>query len=346
MSAEFDKIREDAHLWRARLDDGACSAGERAEFDRWMAADPRHAEAFAESEILWKALSTVDFDASLKGAAANERGSLAWLRERFGHRARYIAAAAAVVFAMVVYAPIVSLMSKPDPLVYETAIGQIQSFELDDGSTVTLGAKSRIDVVMTEIGREVQLRAGDAYFDVKTEKARPFIVTTGLAEVRVTGTSFDLQRQGDTLHVAVAEGTVEVFKPSDYARMIKAWLFNDKQGGDDGSEASVRLAALEAVKVSRSSGLANPKRIRATDLAVWRNGQLVYLHASLAEIIDDVNRYAAQPIEIAPDVRELKLSGTFNANDIEGLLATLEAALPVRLIRKGETRILVSTKST
>ena len=349
MTTEFDKIREDAHLWRARLDDGACDADERAQFESWIEADPRHAEALAESEIVWKALGAVTYDPALQPPGAGfdvgrSRSALLPFSRRTRRAAMGAAAAVAACIGLLFFTPLAALIGGPAPERFETALGDVQTFSLDDGSVFVLGAKSRADVTFTEAQRDIRLHAGDAYFEVASDKARPFVVETETATVRVTGTAFEVQRQGDALHIAVGKGTVEVTKTFDFVARLGSLIFGAGESGNDGSRATIALSAGQAVRVSPAQGFGDPRDIRPDGLAAWRRGQLVFLRASLAEVIDDVNRYATQPIALAPDARALKLSGTFKTDDIDGLLATLSAALPVNIVTRDGRRTLVLKK--
>ena len=68
------------------------------------------------------------------------------------------------------------------------------------------------------------------------------------------------------------------------------------------------------------------------------------MRASLAEIIDDANRYAKYPIEVDISARDLRLSGTFHANDIDGLLSTLSIALPIEIVTRNDTQLIVKAE--
>lgn len=341
MTGSANDIRESAHHWRARMDDGGLSADERAAFNRWMADDPSHGEAFAEAEIVWKVLGAVEYDPALDAPLATEKteGRLARLfvrlRESFAGRSRVavgglatasVACIAVILAVLLLDRPVEDgLTMSPVPVVFETTRGQIDEITLSDGSRVTLGAMSQIDVVMTRAGREVQLVDGAAFFEVATDTSWPFTVTSGATEVRVTGTAFAMQQRGDTLHVAVQEGAVQVARPGP-----DTGFDDDAQPVSDDVNA-VSLSAGQGVMVSEAIGWGDVVPVPAAQVGAWRTGQLIYVGATLDQIIHDVNRYAAQPITLAPVARGLKLSGTFDVSDIEGLLWTLEAALPVRI---------------
>jgi tetratricopeptide (TPR) repeat protein len=89
------------------------------------------------------------------------------------------------------------------------------SVRLEDGSRVELSPASQLKLVENRPARvTLELRSGEAHFEVKHDRARPFAIAAGPAEVRVIGTRFELSRTthagGEALRVQVREGVVEV----------------------------------------------------------------------------------------------------------------------------------------
>jgi TolA-binding protein len=89
------------------------------------------------------------------------------------------------------------------------------SVRLEDGSRVELSPASQLKLVENRQARvTLELRSGKARFEVKHDRARPFAIAAGPAEVRVIGTRFELSRTtragSSTLRVQVSEGVVEV----------------------------------------------------------------------------------------------------------------------------------------
>ncbi len=96
--------------------------------------------------------------------------------------------------------------------VYQTMAGEIRSFELEDGSTVTLNENSRLMVnngFLTNNKREVTL-SGEACFEVAKIDGKPFIIGTQRTTTTVLGTSFYLRAipTEDSTVLSVIEGKV------------------------------------------------------------------------------------------------------------------------------------------
>ena len=80
---------------------------------------------------------------------------------------------------------------------------------LPDGSRAVLQQGTRLiyPADYNDSDRRIEL-AGQAFFEIYSDAARPFLVTTSETELRVTGTAFNLRVVDDELEVEVSEGSV------------------------------------------------------------------------------------------------------------------------------------------
>ena len=87
------------------------------------------------------------------------------------------------------------------------------SLVLSDGTKVWLNAESKLTypIVFAENERNVTL-VGEAYFEVKTDKNKPFRVLSDNQSVRVLGTSFNVKSypEAEKIETTLVEGKVEV----------------------------------------------------------------------------------------------------------------------------------------
>ncbi|CAH1000203.1 hypothetical protein LEM8419_01351 [Neolewinella maritima] len=83
-------------------------------------------------------------------------------------------------------------------------------FDLPDGSQLTLqqGATVSYDADTYNTATRDLTLAGQAYFEVQPDAARPFLVQHAAGVLRVTGTAFNLRTESDLLEVEVSEGAV------------------------------------------------------------------------------------------------------------------------------------------
>jgi ferric-dicitrate binding protein FerR (iron transport regulator) len=85
---------------------------------------------------------------------------------------------------------------------------------LSDGSVIVLEPGSELDYPQKFTGntREVKLVRGEAYFDIKPDPGKPFIIYTGRVKTTVVGTSFSIKvaPNGEVITVTVTKGRVKV----------------------------------------------------------------------------------------------------------------------------------------
>lgn len=333
-------IEAEARRWVVLLSSETVAGRDRAAFEAWVAADPRHSAAYDEAERVWRGAEQLthlrDYARleDLERFAVGRRG--AWMRRLGDLSGRpaalaggLAAAAAAIVLAVVLTGP-VDVIAPPTDYVTETA--EIRDIVLADGSEVTLGARSRIDVGFSDVERRVVLVSGEAFFSVTSNPERPFFVVADQAVVRVVGTKFEVRRAADRVRVAVAEGTVEV-------------TVEETPPDAPSPPAPTVLTAGQQVVAVRDRPVEPVRAIDSATPGAWREGRLYYEEASLIEVISDANRYYDGQIDLATDeIGGLSITGSFRTDRIESMLSTLEQILPVEAERDQTGRIVLKAR--
>ena len=329
-------IREAAHDWRARMVGQTVSDAERRAFEAWLAADSRHEAAYDRAVTIWAALAQVERD-DYRDAVLEPLWReqvirfVQSVRGAFEKSPKRIMVGAASALALAIGVMVLpSMMSRPGPVIeqspvsvrHATAIGETKLFSLDDGTRVTVGPGSTIDTTYSEGARRVFLRSGAAYFDVAHDPVRPFSVSAGDLTATALGTAFDVRNNGGVFRVAVAEGEVRVSFP----------FVLDQQPTNLPMQRS--LTAGEQITAELDRGLRPVRAIALDAVGAWREARLVYDQATIAELVDDANRYSETPVEIAPGseaIARLKLTGSFSGDDIGEMLRTLEQVHSVEI---------------
>ena len=101
--------------------------------------------------------------------------------------------------------------------VYNEANAPILATMLEDGSIVYLSQQTSLKYPdhFDDDNRTVALK-GDAFFDIRQQTDRPFVIETEAAKVEVTGTSFSIKNTNNSMFLlSVREGSVKVTKKSD-----------------------------------------------------------------------------------------------------------------------------------
>ncbi|MDR3009639.1 MAG: FecR domain-containing protein [Sphingobacterium sp.] len=104
---------------------------------------------------------------------------------------------------------------KPGFRIFETGVAQRKRVQLADGSTVILNARTKLKLDTVSFDRKdriVELLAGEAFFDVKKDSTKAFIVNAQQIQTRVLGTSFTVKNYAelDDISVSVFTGKVQV----------------------------------------------------------------------------------------------------------------------------------------
>lgn len=329
------EITERAHAWRARIQDPDASAADRAALGAWLAEDPRHRRAYQRALAVWRRLGRLrleDIDPDLRPPARPARARL----PAVGWRA--LAAALLLLVAGVAlllpYAP----RSGPPELAgdtYRTGKGETRDLSLADGTQVTLGALTTLEVSLLAAGRRARLAGGAAWFAVAPDAARPFTVEAGALSAAVLGTEFAVRANGGVARVAVAEGRVEVAHPLVFLGLPLPF------------KTRRLLAAGQKIAAAPGRGLGPVSAVSPADVGAWRGQRLIYDGATLAELVADANRHHPRRIMLAHDARALAqktLTAAFDARQIDRMLRLLTLSYPVSIDRNDPDTLLIRAR--
>lgn len=295
--------------WLSVLHDQPDS-GDQATFSRWLQADPAHAEAYAQAQVVWE-LSEVAGNTLANEEALVLQRYLSQMNVSRRHRlARWssgLAVAACLLLMVGVFAGWQPMRWLNDlGADYVSAPGQVRTLTLADQSEVTLGADSAIAVNFSGNERHVELRRGVAFFHV-THTGKPFVVDADGGEARVLGTEFEVRLQPGGAQVTVLSGRVGVKADQQAPQQI---LTADQQ---------VAYAAGTADTVHRVDSLAQ---------LGWRTGWLTYYKTPLADVVADLKRYyPGQIVLLNAQLGERRISGSFPSQDPQTVINSLQGVL-------------------
>jgi transmembrane sensor len=224
---------------------------------------------------------------------------------------------------------------------FETATGEQRTFELEDGSVVSLNTHSRVAVRLGTHAREVRLLRGEALFHVADDPSRPFLVSTDDAVVQAVGTQFDVYRRDDGTVVAVLEGRVNVTTAAP-APAASGSAAAPVAGRRAPRAAAVRsLGASQEAQVSHEGSVSIREVNNVSDTVAWRERRLIFRDQTLEQIVGEFNRYRAHPIRLeGSGVSERVYTGVFDADDAESLLQVLARDPALAVEREGETIVV------
>ena len=321
-------IDDSAARWAARTLSGIMEPHEKTALEGWLAADPRHQQAF-DSYIEISELASEAHDAS--AAAALERELEAFAHER-SSRWSWLVAAPAMAASIAAAALFFGVMTnaQPQPERYATVRGETAVITLKDGSAVSLNTDSVLEVSFSNDERRVSLGRGEALFDVARDAERPFIVSSPTAEARVLGTRFNVRATSRKTIVSVLSGVVEVDSVST----------STSAGG--ATDIAATLIAGQEIVVTPESNSKNVRGFNPDAVTSWLRGKAVYENQPLSAVIADLNRYYTAEFVLGDDsLDNIPVTGGFDLKDQAITVEALEIALSIRARKTASGQIIL-----
>jgi ferric-dicitrate binding protein FerR (iron transport regulator) len=228
---------------------------------------------------------------------------------------RFSQVAALVVLGLITW--FMFFENKPVKVTTSSAI--LNDILLPDGTEVDLNKNSQLlySKKFTGNTREVSL-SGEAFFKVKGNKMKPFIIKTAQAYIKVTGTSFNIKAYPvqEKIIVSVSEGTVQIYSKNN-------------------SQKSISLIAGETGFFSIHDNNLSKDTKLDPNYNSWRSGILIFTDMKLSDAIKILNQYYNAKISIRDkNIGECRLSATFNKQPLELVLKMLEISFNINVIKK------------
>lgn len=302
--------RDAAAFWFARARSGSMTEAERRAFEAWRRSSPRHEREYAKVQGIWNATTVIPPE-RLR-ALAREPGS-----RRFASRRNFgiglgLACSAAVVGGYALPWLLEGQLSYSGML--STRRGERRQVALPDNSILQLNTATQARVMYYEHSRKVELLAGEITFSVAADAARPFYVDADKTSVRVTGTRFNVRRDGDDVRVAVDSGVVEV------------------SSGHWWSRRTARLTAGQGVDAA-DGDLAAIRPVNIVALLAWQQGQIVFENTPLKQVVQEMNRYSPSAILLSDSrLGQIRIAGVFSIDNPQSFLDLLPEIAPVRIL--------------
>jgi transmembrane sensor len=322
---------EAAELFVQRLQ-AEWTARDQAELDARRARDPAFEDAFSRAESSWGSL---DQHAETPEIMRHREAALAFARRanarRWSVAARRMKRPRTLVAAITGVAIALGAAWQLSPLAfvpgqYETQLGEQRTLDLGDHSRIALDAMTRIRVRYSKDTRLIDLKYGQAQFNVAHDPARPFKVIAGNHEIVAVGTVFTVEYANHEMHVAMLEGKVAVVDQSAPV----AERHTKSSSRSVARTKSLELAAGEEMRVNASGEATVSRQADLEAATAWREGKIIFRAEPLEEAIRRVNRYSHTQIDLQVDaLASSKINGVFETGDTQGFVDAIERYLPV-----------------
>ena len=331
-----DQLREEAALWFVRMR-GAEASLHRASFEAWLARGAMHRGAYnrvAETFSIGKGLSDPDAERDADPPKASKGDMVSRTAILVGTLIIALIAGWALLAGNVLTpgrsdAPLVAEQTKgtpASPLQLATVLGEIRTFRLADGSSVTLDTNSLVTVAYGATTRRLRLERGRARFKVAHD-GRSFIVAAGDGSVTARGTIFDVGLDTDNgVMVRLIRGSVDVVMPTSARPPARSPM------------KRTTLTPGEQISFGGNGTEAPPPGGNMT----WPQAIVEFDHARLGDVVAEANRYSAVRIRLeGSDIVELKVSGRFRITNTHELAQRLAILFGLTLDATNATELVL-----
>lgn len=226
-------------------------------------------------------------------------------------RIKYISTAASVAIILGLW-----LFVNSSTTSYKTNFGEQLSVMLPDSSEVLLNSKSSIEFDKKKWNqkREVLLK-GEAYFKVR--KGKKFKVITGLGNVAVLGTQFNVHSSSDYVEVKCFEGKVNVTSGKDQNILNRG-----------NASRSFKTGVTEKWAIT-------------TQEPGWKNGESSFKSIALKYVINSIENQFGVTFKVENINLEQKFTGSYTHDDLKIALKTVFEPMKIAVTFVDENTVIL-----
>ncbi|PKQ61270.1 hypothetical protein BZG02_16690 [Labilibaculum filiforme] len=300
---------------------------EQLQFQEWIAANSANEATFLSLQKIWKSGKAIEVFQNIDETAD-------W--EIIKTKSRKTIKLKKVNLFMRYAATVLILLSLSLVYLYQTTPGfgkysQYKSMQtknkivLADGTQVYLNKESKIiyPKYFNSKVRNVEM-IGEAYFQVKPNPTKPFIIKSGDAIIEVLGTSFNVKNETDGITiVSVNSGKVSL-KNRETQEVV--YLTKGEKG------------VIQKQKVSESKN-------EELNFNAWKTNVLTFKNTPMATVFSDLeNYYGVKITNKSVKLDTLTYTNSFSNAPIGKVIDELELLLKIHIMQKGNHLIISDEK--
>lgn len=193
---------------------------------------------------------------------------------------------------------------------------------LADSTVVFLNAESKLQYPARFEGKERKVYlSGEAYFDVKANPEKPFIVTAGEIDIQVYGTEFNVTAyEGESVRTVLVEGKV----------------------GVKTTEGSEEVQLHPGQMAEREGNGIVVQEVDTYTYTAWKDGKFVFEEENIERIMERLARWYNLNVFYANEsVKNQLFNGVLTRfTEVEDILRVIEQTATVEFEIKGNTVIV------
>jgi ferric-dicitrate binding protein FerR (iron transport regulator) len=342
-----------------RFIQGSATEEEARELEHWINEDPERLQTFRQLADSWSR-------AELADPAARQRQQLAWKRlkaemeqapaagtrptgTRPTRKVRipgYLRIAATILVAagftwFASYKYYKPNRQQGQMIEVSTPFGSRTHIVLPDSSEAWLNAGTtiRYNADLFQRKRELYLE-GEAFFRVKPDRKRMFLVATSDISVRVYGTSFNIKSfpEEGSIETTLIEGRISLARNSamPLRKQKQVYLEPNQKATFIKKEGHIALAEIMDAEPGQNSRTLKPGNILVYDevdseqITSWTKGQLVIESEPLVDLSKKLARkYDIRFVFKDEAAKKIKFSGIIEDESLEQVMYAMQLASPI-----------------
>lgn len=310
---------------------GNLSRDEARKIEEWRSESDKNASEFLEYHMAWKFSHEQDVNKSAALSAVMGRiDAIEGVNKELqpeGFKAYLKYAAIAVLGIGLIFFGKDKIFDA-DNMVAVEASENLEIITLPDGSVVTLSQNSVLtyDEVFDSETRNVSLQ-GKAFFDIRRDETKPFIVNTDNSKIEVLGTSFlvNTLAMNSSTEVIVKTGKVAVSKKKSKA------------------ENTVQLVAGEVGRLVEDAVGFEKSSIEDYNYLAWKTKLVEFDDRDLQSVLGTLEDVYGVKISVSNDkIHNCKVSAKFDNQPVESVLEILSRTFNLELTKSGAKEFSLS----
>lgn len=306
---------------------GEASYSEKNAIELWIDASAENHKYFNHFQLIWQTSKQLVVPPSVNADEAWKRFQQktqevqtkpAVVKQmRFSSSWMRAASVAILVIGVSIVAYLLNQSAKPT--IFATVTSPATD-TLSDGSIVTLNKNSSLRYAKNFKGntRKVQLQ-GEAFFKVRPNKQKPFVISVNDITVTVVGTSFNIKSTGTETQVVVETGVVLVTR-------------NNK---------TIELRPNEKLLTKSADTVLAKEKTSDKLYQYYRSKEFVCDNTPLWKLVEVLNEaYGSNIIIAKPELRNLPLTTTFYNESLEKILSVIAETFEISIEHRGDQIVL------
>lgn len=237
---------------------------------------------------------------------------------------RWVAAASLLVIATGVWWQLARQKAGiPAPLSWQMirndSTGTVKMWYLPDSSRVTLNAGSFIRVAANynDTARELQLE-GEAFFEVRHDQERPFIVQAGHLVTRVYGTAFNISAypEASQVRIALKQGKIGISGVMPQEQVLKPG---------------------ELLWYDKAAGVVHAGRQAIPEIGDWTTGKLTFYKTPLKDVLTSLEKKYGKRFSYPASLHNPTVTASFEQASLRQVLQHLSFVWNVRFEQQNDS---------